>query len=97
MLLYRSSPAALGFLGDWRAAYAEAGFGVDQITLRELAWASDIRFAVLPPRFNTRRHTWLQHWLSRTPPPVILHTNRLHPTKFGPVRAWLDGLSGPYR
>ena len=37
VLLYRSSPAALGFLGDWRAAYAEAGFGVDQITLRELA------------------------------------------------------------
>ena len=97
VLLYRSSPAALGFLADWRAAYAKAGFGVDQITLRELLWASDIRFAVLPARFNTRRHTWLHHWLTSTPRPVILHTNRYHPTKFGPVRAWLDGLSGPYR
>jgi hypothetical protein len=31
------------------------------------------------------------------PRPVILHTNRFHPTRFGPVRRWLDGLSGPYR
>ena len=60
-------------------------------------WASDIRFAVLPARFNTRRHTWLHHWFTSVPRPVILHTNRYHPTKFGPVRAWLDGLSGPYR
>ena len=97
VLLYRASPAALGFLGDWRTAYAEAGFGVDQITLRELVWASDIRFAVLPARFNTRRYTWLDHWFANVPRPVILHTNRYHPTKFGPVRAWLDGLTGPYR
>jgi len=97
VLLYRSSPAALGFLADWREAYAAAGFGVDQITLRELMWASDIRFAVLPARFNTRRHTWIDHWLTSAPRPVILHTNRYHPTKFGPVRAWLDGLTGPYR
>ncbi|HET9069254.1 MAG TPA: putative nucleotide-diphospho-sugar transferase [Amaricoccus sp.] len=97
VMLYRSSPAALQLLGDWRAAYAEAGFKVDQITLRELLWASDIRFAVLPARFNTRRYTWLNHWFSNAPRPVILHTNRFHPTKFGPVRAWLDGLTGPYR
>jgi hypothetical protein len=97
VLLYRSSPAALGFLEDWRAAYAEAGFKVDQITLRELLWASDIRFAVLPARFNTRRYTWLHHVFTSTPRPVIMHTNRYHPTKFGPLRAWLDGLTGPYR
>ena len=97
VVLYRSSPAALGFMADWRAAYAEAGFGVDQITLRELLWASDLRFAVLPARFNCRRYTWVEHWFSRAPAPVILHTNRYHPTKFGPVRAWLDGLTGPYR
>lgn len=97
VVLYRASPAALGFMADWRAAYAEAGFKVDQITLRELLWASDIRFAVLPARFNTRRYTWLHHWFTSMPRPVILHTNRFHPTKFGPVRRWLDGLSGPYR
>ena len=97
VLLYRSSPAALGFMAAWRDAYAEAGFKVDQITLRELLWVSDIRVAVLPGRFNTRRYTWLHHWLTSTPRPVILHTNRYHPTKFGPVRRWLDGLTGPYR
>jgi hypothetical protein len=97
VLLYRASPAALAFLEDWRAAYAAAGFKVDQITLRELLWTSDIRFAVLPARFNTRRYTWLHHWFSGGPRPVILHTNRFHPSKFGPVRARLDALTGPYR
>jgi hypothetical protein len=97
VMLYRSSPAALKFLADWRVAYAEAGFKVDQITLRELLWTSDIRFAVLPARFNVRRYTWLHHWFSSSPRPVILHTNRFHPTKFGPVRAWFEGLAGPYR
>ena len=27
--------------------------------------SSDIRVAVLPGRFNTRRYTWLHHWLTR--------------------------------
>ena len=42
VILYRSSPAALGFLEAWRDAYAEAGFKVDQITLRELLWSTDL-------------------------------------------------------
>ena len=70
---------------------------LSQITLRELLWASDLRYAVLPARFNRRRWSWWEKWFSRHPPPLILHTNRFHPTKFGPVRRWLDGLSGPYR
>ena len=94
VILYRSSPAALGFLEAWRAAYAEAGFKVDQITLRELLWSTDLRFAVLPPRYNCRRYGWTEHWFSRKAGPVILHTNRFHPTRYGPWRkrfAWVEG------
>ena len=87
VILFRSSPAALGFLGAWRDAYAEAGFKVDQITLRELLWSTDLRFAVLPQRYNCRRYSWAEHWFSRAAPPVILHTNRFHPTRYGAVAA----------
>jgi len=97
VILYRSSPATLGFLDAWREAYHAAGFGVDQITLRELLWSAELRFAVLPPRYNCRRHTWTQHWFSRNAPPLILHTNRLHPTRYGPLRRRLAWLEGPGR
>lgn len=97
VLLYRTSPAVLGFLEAWRAAYAEAGFKVDQITLRELLWSGELRFAVLPQRYNCRRWSWTQQWFSKAAPPVILHTNRFHPTRYGPMRrrlAWLEGPGG---
>jgi hypothetical protein len=97
VILYRSSPAALGFLEAWRAAYAEAGFKVDQITLRELLWSTELRFAVLPQRYNCRRYTWAEHWFSRRAGPVILHTNRFHPTRYGPLRRRLAWLEGPGR
>ena len=96
VILFRSSPAAIGFLGAWRDAYAEAGFKVDQITLRELLWSTDLRYAVLPQRYNCRRYSWAEHWFSRAAPPVILHTNRFHPTRYAPWRrrlAWVEGPS----
>lgn len=97
VMLYRSSPAALGFLEAWRAAYREAGFKVDQITLRELLWASDLRYAVLPARYNRRRWSWREKWFSRHAPPLILHTNRFHPTRYGPLRRRLAWVEGPAR
>jgi Nucleotide-diphospho-sugar transferase len=97
VLLYRASPAAIGFLEAWKAAYAEAGFGVDQITLRELLWSSDLRYAVLPARYNRRRWSWWEKWTSRHAPPLILHINRFHPTRYGPLRRRLAWLEGPMR
>jgi hypothetical protein len=97
VMLYRSSPAALGFLEAWRAAYREAGFKVDQITLRELLWASDLRYAVLPARYNRRRWSWWEKCFSRHAPPLILHTNRFHPTRYGPLRRRLAWVEGPER
>jgi hypothetical protein len=97
VMLYRSTQAALGFLEAWRDAYREAGFKVDQITLRELLWAGDLRYAVLPARYNRRRWSWWEKWTSRHAPPLILHTNRFHPTRYGPLRrrfAWIEGPAG---
>lgn len=94
VMLYRATPDVLRFLGDWGAAYRAGGGGMDQRSLREALWLSDLRLAVLPPHYNCRRWTWLQHWLSRRPPPVVLHTNRFHPSKGGIAGRW-PWLVGP--
>ena len=97
VMLYRSSPAALGFLEAWRDAYAEAGFKVDQITLRELLWSTDLRYAVLPAALQLPALQLVRSTGSRAhAPPLILHTNRFHPTRYGAVRrrlAWVEGPS----
>ncbi|TPE52664.1 putative nucleotide-diphospho-sugar transferase [Amaricoccus solimangrovi] len=96
VLLYRASPEVIAFFETWREAYHRAGFVADQISFRRVLWESDLRVAVLPPRFNTRRYTWIDRFLSRRPPPVILHANRFHPTKRGgPIRRRLEALLGP--
>lgn len=93
VLLYRRR--AIGFLEAWRAAYHASGHKMDQITLRDLLWSCDVCYAVLLPRFNTRRYTWLDHWFSRQAKPVILHTNRFHPTKSASWKRRLASLIGP--
>lgn len=96
VLLYRSRPQVMAFLEGWAAAYRAGGAVADQISLRAALWASDIRLTVLPPRFNTRRYTWIERWFSRRPAPVILHANRFHPSKRGgPVKRALEMLIGP--
>jgi hypothetical protein len=90
VLLYRDSGPVRRFLANWRAAYHEAGFAPDQITFRETLWASDLRIAVLPVRFNTRRYNWLDHWRAGHIRPAILHLNRFHPSKRHRI-GWLEG------
>lgn len=95
VILYRGTPAAIGFLETWRDAYHARGGGADQISFRETLWQSDIRCTVLPARYNARRYTWIDALFSDAPPPAILHTNRFHPTKHGPWRRRLAALAGP--
>lgn len=94
VMLYRTTPAVLGFLADWGTAYRAGGGGMDQRSLRETLWLSDLRLAVLPPQYNCRRWTWAQQWLSRRPRPVVIHTNRFHPRKGGLSGRW-PWLVGP--
>ena len=81
VLLYRRTPAVLDFFRHWKAAWLELGRGGDQITFRELLWASDLRLATLPREYNTRRYHLIDRLTRSGPPPVVLHLNRYHPKK----------------
>jgi hypothetical protein len=97
VMLFRGTPAVRTLFGEWRGAYYAAGAeGDDQRAFRELVWLSDLRLAVLPGIYNARRYTWGDRLLSHRPAPVILHSNRFHPTKAGgPVRRRLAALATP--
>jgi hypothetical protein len=73
-------------LQDWSAKYKAAGFRKDQVTLRELLWASDLRLATLPPEYNIRypKNLWL--WSRREARPRICHFQRY---SFPNRRDWL--------
>ena len=94
VMLYRRSPVMLAFLRDWQARYRAAGKLRDQPTLRDLLWASDLRFYVLPPEFNLRRVTMLDAWEPLDARPTILHSHRLlqHMRGLGPQLESLDAV-----
>jgi hypothetical protein len=86
VILYRKTPEVIAFLDAWGEAYRRSGrSGDDQMSLRETAWLSDLRLAILPPAYNTRRVDWTGGRFSRRPRPVILHCNLYHPSKSGPL------------
>jgi|LakMenEpi03Aug12_release.lakeMendotaPanAssembly.Ray.scaffolds.fasta_scaffold82920_3 hypothetical protein len=78
IILFKNSPEVLKLLGDWSAAYHEAGFKKDQVTLRELLWLSDLRIATLPPEYNIRYEKYLKVWKDQEARPRILHCARFH-------------------
>jgi hypothetical protein len=88
VMLYRRSPATAQFFADWSARYRAAGAVRDQVTLKDLLWASDLRFYVLPTEFNLRRVTLLDAWEPLDARPTILHSHRLldHLRKLGVPR-----------
>ena len=73
VILYRGEGKTLEFMKNWSAAYHEAGFKWDQITLRELMWMSDLAIYVLPPEYNIRYRKYLDIWTDREAVPKILH------------------------
>ena len=73
VILYRGEGKAIEFMKQWRAAYHEAGFKWDQITLRELMWTSDLALYVLPPEYNVRYRKYLDVWTEREATAKILH------------------------
>jgi hypothetical protein len=88
VMLYRRSPAMSRFFADWSARYRAAGTARDQVTLKDLLWASDLRFYVLPTEFNLRRVPLLAAWEPLDARPTILHSHRLldHLRKLGVPR-----------
>ncbi|MFO1088397.1 MAG: hypothetical protein U1E46_02310 [Hyphomicrobiales bacterium] len=81
VLLYRTTPKVVDFLKAWQIAYAEAGFSPDQITFRELLWASELRYYVLPPEYNMRDYHVCDRLFRRGPPVRIWHLEKWQPHK----------------
>jgi hypothetical protein len=62
VIAWRRNAATQALLEAWPQHYREAGFFKDQVTLRELLWASELRIATLPPEYNIRYRHMLLHW-----------------------------------
>lgn len=93
VMLYRGSDRVRAFHAEWARAYAALGRAADQRSLRDTLWASDLRIAVLTPRYNARRFDPVA-WFLRGERPAILHMNRFHPTKRRALHALLDPVLG---
>jgi hypothetical protein len=89
VMLYHGSERVRAFFTAWQAAYAALGRPADQRSFRDTLWTSELRIAVLTPRYNARRFDPVA-WFLRGERPVILHMNRYHPTKRRAVHALLD-------
>jgi hypothetical protein len=85
VMLMRMTDGVVAFLEAWSAAYREAGFKEDQVTLRELLWDTPLRVATLPPQYNMRRYSLVDRYLSQRPPPRILHLPKYNPKKRRPI------------
>jgi hypothetical protein len=81
VLLYRKVEATKKFFRDWSNAFAQAGFGVDQVTFRELLWSSDLNFYVFPPQYNKRVFEASELIYSDQPRARIFHLELLQPQK----------------
>lgn len=79
VLLYRKCDGTTAFFHDWSRAFVKAGFGIDQVTFRELLWHSDIRFYVFPPQFKKRIFEASELIWPDQPKPRILHLEILQP------------------
>jgi hypothetical protein len=82
VILYRKNASVTGLLKAWQEAYHEAGFFMDQITLRELLWRTDLKVAILPPEYNTimLKYPWV--WRKGEAIPKILHFRKYHEGPF---------------
>jgi len=78
VILYRRTARMWDFLAEWAARFhAATDIARDQVILKDLLWAGDLRFYVLPPEFNLRRVTMLDAWEPLDARPTILHSHRL--------------------
>lgn len=91
VLLYQNTARTAAFFDAWSAAYADAGFRVDQVTFRETLWASDLRFYAFPPQFNKRMYELSEAVYSDQPRARILHLPILRPQKSA-FKRWLSSL-----
>lgn len=81
LLFYRRSPEVLAFLADWRERVRSSGATKDQPALRELAFAADLRVAVLPLEYNVgHRAAFVAHRFFTAPRVIHAATFYRDPT-----------------
>ena len=96
VILYRGTPEVIRFMESWRDAYYANldRFQMDQRTLRELLWLSDLRMAVLPPEYNVRYIKYHYLWSKQEATSKILHLQKFHITRGEKILRWLDPKLG---
>lgn len=87
VIFFRRTPRVMQFLSDWQAAFRDAAKTTDQFTFRELLWASDLRFYILPQQYNKRIFEASEYIYSDQPKPRILHLKILTP-QTNPIKRW---------
>lgn len=90
VIAYRMTPKTKEFFHEWSESFASAKFKKDQVTLRELLWASDLRLYILPPEFNVRYLRYLNFWRVNEATPKILHLAKYHQLD-APFSRWMSG------
>jgi len=76
VFLFRRTEAVVSFLKRWQEAFHAASLPKDQVTLRELLWATDLRLYVLPPEYNIRYQKYVELWDAGEAQPKILHMRK---------------------
>ena len=93
VMLYRVRSTTLQLLNDWQAAFKEAGFAQDQVTLRELLWQSDLRIATLPPEYNVRFVKYHYLWSKTEAKTKIFHLQKYQDGTFWFVKSFARRLA----
>lgn len=78
VVLYQKNDKVLQLLAKWQEDYINAGFKIDQITLREALWQSDVLLATLPPEYNVRYGKYKYVWNELEARPKIYHMPKYH-------------------
>lgn len=83
VILFNKSPNVKTFLHDWKRSFNTTDICADEVSLRELLWSSDLRFAILPPEYNVQFKKYLKIWEKEEASPKVLRMPKLHITPRG--------------
>lgn len=74
----RTTEKTMDFVANWDRTVRKRNAEMDQPTLRELLWKSDLSIFVLPQEYNLIAVWRLECWRPKQGAPRILHSQRLH-------------------
>lgn len=96
LIVARNNKMVCEFIQRWKNAVEDHGIGKDQPSLRELAWNSDLRIAVLPPEYNFWDIRSIDKLTTLQTAPRILHSNTIAIKKTPDTNMDIDQLLSYY-